>query len=196
MVTGSLNHPKMGRIIPKAVITSPDQTVVYAKMSYKQLQSSSSYSITSKKVKAALAGNTPQADPSMTPMWNLKNSGRHYTGTFIELKGDETLVLKMKESGKNSNIAMSQLSSGSQAYAKMLEKIRSGATDDAEKSTNSEHTVETWESSKGGKTIRATFISLEDGKITLKKESNKTISFAIDLLSEKSQKRAQELDTQ
>jgi len=182
----------MGRTIPKAVITSPDQTVVYAKMSYKQLKSSSSYSITSKKVKAAQKGDIPKPDATMIPMWPLKNSDRYYTGSFIELKENKILVLKMKDGGRQSNIPISKLSEGSQAYARILQEKQTAAQSTTEDSAP-KYTVEAWKSSKGGKVIQGTFVSLEGGKITLKKENDETVTFGIELLSEKSQKRAQEL---
>ena len=184
----------MGNIIPKAVILSPDQRYLYAKLSYPQLKDSKEYYKASKLVKAALEGELTATDPELVPAWNLKNSKSTYTGTFVELQDGKTLILKMKESGKNSRIPLSKLSKGSVAYAEMLEKKRAGVAEEAAKPA--ELGIETWGSSTAGKTIEATFISLVGDKVTLKKKSGKKMSFSLSLLSEDSQERAKLLATQ
>lgn len=194
IVSGAFRHPKIGNIIPKAVILSPDQGYLYAKLSYPQLKDSREYSKASKLVKAALEGELPATDPDLVPAWNLKNSNSAYTGTFVELQDGKTLILKMKESGKNSNIPLSKLSKGSVAYAEMLEKKRAGVAEEAAKPADLG--IETWGSSTAGKTIEATFISLVGDKVTLKKKSGKKMSFSLSLLSEDSQERAKLLATQ
>lgn len=184
----------MGNIIPKAVIVSADQGVLYAKLSYPQLKESKEYSAASKAVKAGLSGEFPMADSTLVPAWSLKNSKSSYTGSFVELKDGKTLVLKMHKSGKNSTIPLSKLSKGSVAYAEMLEERRTGVAE--EKAKPAELEVETWGSSAAGKTIEATFVSLLGDKLTLKKKDGKKVSFSISLLSPESQERATFLGSQ
>ncbi len=197
---GSLQHPKLGMTIPKAVITSPDQMTVYAKMSYKQLKSSKEYSASSKVVKAALDGNPPVADHTIVPRWNLKNTTRGYNGTFIKLmdhpnKGP-SVVLKMKETGKESTISLETLSSGAQAYAKLLGGASSIAQEAETTKSTPTFAEETWESAQNGKSMQATFVSLTGDNITLKKANGQTVTFSTSHLSEKSRQRAEELAEQ
>lgn len=187
MVSGAFRHAKMGRIIPQAVVSSADQTQIFSKMSYNQLKVSSEYSVTSKAVKSALGGEEFQGDSTIVPYWNLKNSMKAYAGPFVELKDDSVLVYQKRDGGANSSIELAKLSAGSQAYARLLESQKSGGT------KSSELTEEFWESAKDGKTIKATFVSLKGDTITLKKDSGKSVSFSVQLLSEKSQTRAKEL---
>lgn len=194
LVSGAFRHPKIGNIIPKAVIMSADQGSLYAKLSYPQLKDAKAYSAASKVVKSALAGELPAADPELVPAWNLKNSRNAYTGRFVELEEGKTLVLKMKKGGKNSRIPLSKLSAGSVAYAEMLEKKRTGVAEEDAKPAALE--IETWGSSTAGKTIEATFVSLVGDKVTLKKKNGKKMSFSLSLLSEDSQQRAQLLGSQ
>lgn len=67
--------------------------------------------------------------------------------------------------------------------------------DQASDKKKSSFALESWESAKAGKIIKGTFISLKGNQITITKENGKTLTFSLDLLSEKSQKRAQELST-
>lgn len=192
IITGCLNSAITGKIIPKAVISSFDQGTVYAKMSYKQLQSSKEYSSTAKVVKLALKGKEPPVDKKVIPNWQVNNDNRFYIGTFVELKNDTKLIIKKTE-GNNTSIPMSKLSPGSQMYARMKEQQRSGAQPAGEKEDSETFSVETWQSSKDGKSIQATFVALKGDKITLKKKSGKSVIFPLSLLSEQSQKRAREL---
>ena len=194
LVAGALNCPKVGRTIPIAVISSPDQKEIYTKLSYSQLKKSKMYSLTSKIVKKALKGEVPPADATVVPMWHLKKSRRYCSGTFVQLDEGESLTIASKKSGGSQKIPLSHLSEGAQAYAKLMELQRTGASaDGGSEEKNTSHTVETWESSKDGKKMKATFISLSDGQITLKKDNGKSITFPLTKLSDKSQQRAKEL---
>jgi len=199
LVIGSLDHTKMGKTIPKAVLCSPDQTQIYTKMSYKQLDVTSEYSKASKLVKAALKGDVPAPDPTTVPAWNLKNVNAYFQGEFIELTKDNVLVCKGMNGG-NRKENLNKFSAGTIAYAKFLQQQKSGEQEEAvtdDENVNPEKTpsftLESWESAKGGKVIKGTFVSLKGDKISITKENGKTSTFALKLLSEKSQKRAREL---
>jgi hypothetical protein len=185
VVIGVLNASSMGNIIPKAVVTSPDQLTYMASMPYKSMKDSKAFRAANTKVKAALAGQSMEAPKDAKFAWTIAGSGRFYKGDFVELKDDKDLVLKSPE-GKPFNVPMAKLTSGAQAYARHL--AGGGEEKPAEKLE-----MEPWESAKGGKTIHATFLSLKGEKITLKKQDGKLASFSISLLSEKSQQRAKEL---
>jgi len=182
MVSGAYYHKSMGRTIPKAVMCSPDQLDIYAKMSYAQLKSSKEYSKTSKVVKAILKGGEVSNDPTILPYWHVKNSKSSYHGHFIIFKN---------EKGGKQQISLAKLSAGANVYAKTLEQKRSGEVVD-KKDQVKEKTMEVWESSEGKK-ISAVFVALEGEKIKLRKKDGKTVHFALSLLSEKSQQRAKEL---
>lgn len=185
MVMGVLNADSMGNIIPKAVVTSPDQMTYMASMPYKSMKDSKAFRAANNKVKAALAGDTIAKPADAKYVWTLTGSGRFYRGDFVELKDDKELVLKSPE-GKTFKVPMAKLTAGTQAYARHL----AGGGD---KEATEKPQMEPWESAKGGQTIHATFLSLKGGKITLKKSNGKLLTFSLSLLSEKSQQRAKEL---
>jgi len=192
LVAGALRHPKLGNTIPKAVIFSPDQGVLYAKLSYGQLKESREYTAASKLVKAALEGEIPITDAELIPVWHLKNSNNAYSGTFVELQKGKTLILK--KGGADFSVPLSKLSAGSIAYAEMLEKKRTDVVEEEMKPAKLG--IETWRSSTEGKTIEATFVSLVGDKVTMKKKGGKEMSFSLSLLSADSQERAKFLGEQ
>lgn len=185
VVMGVLTAKSMGNIIPKAVVTSPDQMTYMASMPYKSMKDPKAFRAANAKVKDGLAGLTIPKPGDAKYVWTISGSGRFYRGAFVELKDDKDLVLKSPE-GKQFNVPMAKLTRGTQAYARHL--AGGGEEKSAEKPQ-----MEPWESAKGGQTIHATFLSLKGDKITLKKQNGKLATFSIARLSEESQKRAKEL---
>lgn len=186
VTAGALYAKSMGNIIPKVVVTSSDQMTYMASISYKKMNEKS-FRAANAQVKAGLAGESAPTLEDAYECWLIASNGRYHTGEFTELK-DDKLILKSPQ-GKNIKIRMSKLTAGAQEYA----RLRAGSGSEEESVTTEEPEVEAWGSSKGGKSMRATFISLDGEMITLKKEGGKTITFKLSLLSEESQQRAKEL---
>ena len=187
VTAGALYAKSMGNTIPKVVVTSSDQMTYMASISYKKMDEKS-FRAANAQVKAGLAGESAPTLERAYECWVVASNGRYYTGEFTELKDDKTLMLKSPQ-GKDMKISMSQLTAGAQEYA----RLRAGGGSEEESVTTEEPEVEAWGSSKGGKSMRATFISLDGEMITLKKEGGKTITFKLSHLSEESQQRAKEL---
>jgi len=195
-VYGAFYEKSMGRIYPKAVITSPDQFHVFALMNHKQLEKTSAYSKVSKITKEALKGNLPKVNPVTVLKWSVKGTDRHLEGTFIKLVDDKKLFLKV--GGKEYGNKLEEFGEGAQAYARYLSgagnKEKSDVADNKQDGQKGAFVPEIWESSTNGKTIKATFVSLNNDKITLKLTNGKLVTFSLDKLSEKSQQRAKALN--
>lgn len=187
VVVGALNTASMGRTIPKAVVTSPDQNSFYASITYKQMKEPKNFRKANKQIKAALGGEQVEIPKDLVHNWVQSGSRTRYLGSFVEMKDDKNLVLKLTN-GKNYSIPLAKLSAGSKAYARML--AGGGAGEGASKEEKTQ--TEPWTNTKG-KVIQARFISLKDGKITLAMKNGKSVTFDLALLSEESQKRAKEL---
>ncbi|WP_435896110.1 hypothetical protein [Oceaniferula spumae] len=191
IVGGGLGDPKMGNLIPKAVVVSPDMTTMYGSIAYKQMKASKNFTELNKKVEAALEGKPAGAQPE--PQWYVKaGKGSFYKGNMVNLKknkkNQQIIVLK-ERSGKVLNVPLGKLTPLAQKMA--LGQVADKADD--KPSAAAELEMESWESAKGGKSIKATFVSLSGGKITLKKDNGQEVTFDLTLLSDKSQSRAREL---
>jgi len=185
VVIGALNAKSMGNTIPMAVVTSSDQMTYMTSVSYEGMKDSKAFRNANTMVKEALAGTPASKPEDAHDCWTVAKNGGFYTGSFVELESEETLILESPK-GKSMRVPMAKLSSGAQSYARAL-------ANSEEESTTEELEIESWESAKGGNSISATFISLNDEMITLQKENGKTVTFKLSLLSANSQERAKEL---
>jgi len=176
----------MGEIYPQAVIASPDQCQVYALMNHKQLEKTSEYSKVSKITKEALKGNLPKVNPVPKLDWGIKGTQGSLTGTFVKLEDNKKLFLKIK--GKEYGNDFKEFNEGVHTYVKYLTEVAN-----KQKVQKNAYVPEIWESSKNGKTIKATFVSLINDKITLKLTTGKLVTFSLDKLSPKSQEKAKSL---
>ncbi|MCP5536821.1 MAG: hypothetical protein H7A51_11405 [Akkermansiaceae bacterium] len=191
VVVGGLYANSMGRTIPKVVVASPDQTQLFAAMSYAQTKNEKAFRTVDALVKAALAGDVKGGPKDAIEKWPLLKSGNMYTGRFVEFKEDKNLLILKANKGKPMKIPFQKLSAGSKAYARLM---AAGGPEAAKPQAPADgYPIESWESAKGGKSIQARFVSLQDGKITLKKSDGSQVTFSLTLLSEKSQQRANEL---
>lgn len=185
----------MGKIYPQAVVSPSDQFHVYAQMNHNQLEKSSEYSKVRKITKEALKGNLPAPNPTTILTWSVKGSPGGLTGSFVKLLDNKRLFLKVK--GREYGNDMKEFGEGAQAYARYLsaagEDVAPDVADKKQEDQKKAYIPEEWKSSKNGKTIKATFVSLEDGKITLKMTNGKTVTFSLDKLSQESQERAETL---
>lgn len=182
---GVLNASSMGNTIPKAVVTSADQLTYMASMPYKRMSDSKAFREVNKGIKEALAGKKVEKPKDAEYNWMISGVSRFYKGDFVEVKDDKFLMIKPAK-GKAIKVPLAKLSTGAQAYARL--RAGAGAAPAAE-----EPGMESWESAKGGKTIEASFVSLSGGKITLKKQGGKIVTFNLSLLSDQSRQRAKEL---
>ncbi len=188
VVMGALSAKSMGPYIPKFVVTSTDQMTYMTSLAYKKMNDKA-FRAANAQVKEGLAGSPVPKPKDAYDCWTIASNGRHYVGEFVELKNSKTLILKSPRD-KKMKIPMSELTLGAQKYARFL----SGSGQESTPKEKAE--IEEWQSAQGGKSIRATFISLNGELITLRKEDGKTLTFKLSLLSEESQQRAEKLSGQ
>ncbi|MEM1008365.1 MAG: SHD1 domain-containing protein [Myxococcota bacterium] len=185
VVTGALYAKSMGNIIPKAVVTSPDQKTYMASIAYKSMKDSKSFRDANKQVKSVLDGAVVEVPKDLVYAWTIRGKRSFVVGEFMELKDDKTVLLKTPN-GRTRKMSLDQLTPGCGAYARVM----AGGGD--EEVSSGKRELEPWTNTKG-KQIHARFISLKDGKIRLEQMNGKVVTFSISLLSEESQKRAKEL---
>ena len=190
VVIGGLQAKSMGKYIPKAVITSADQSTYFASVAYEEMKESKSFKDAINSAEKGLDGQAPGMPEDAEYRWIVKNTSRFYTGSFVEVtthkKKGELLVLKKPE-GKKVHIPTSELATGALAYAHSMNAKAKKAK------AHAAIVEESWESAEGGKIINATFVKLQERKITLKMQNGKEMTFDVSKLSKESQKRAREL---
>ena len=178
----------VGHMIPKVVVTSPDQRAYIASMSCKSMGKSKSFNIVNDKIEQALAGGDLSLPKGFFPFWSLANKKGFLPGRFVSLKNDSIVFVKQPD-GKTRKIAMKKLSPASQAYA------RAFGAPAKPKEAPVTYEMESWTNAKG-KSIEGKFVSLNGGKISLEKPDGEIVTFDVSLLSEASRKRAEELAKQ
>lgn len=187
-VSSGFNAPGMSNTIPKVIITSPDMMTVWKILDYPDLQKDRTFSDVSKTITAICAGTaTPELAKDAVLYWYLPSSSRKYIGSFEKIDDKGRVVLKL--SGGFQAFTEKELCAGAINYARNLAGKTSENSDSVEAIAFKE---EKWTSSDG-KTLVATFVSLIDGKITLRKTTGKDSTFSIKRLSQESRKRAEEL---
>ena len=124
LVCGSLRGRNMGVTVPKVVVTSPDQTSVYAKMPYLRLVSPDSYTSVTNLVQLARDGKPPKPDPNTIPIWHHRGGYSTYYGSFSKLADSKTLLITINPSGTTAEIPLQDLSQGAQEYARTMEQKR------------------------------------------------------------------------
>jgi hypothetical protein len=190
VVTG-FSEEKMGKIIPKAVITSPDMSELWGQMSYQDLKQDAPYRGLRKQVDAILKGEAKPDHPADRFIyWPLKGKGSFYIGSFVGLDDKGGLRLKMLEGNKLQTIPLDRLSDPCASLALKLAS-REAATGPVDAAGGS-HAIEAWTGSNG-KTLQARFVSLEGDSITLEMEDGKTHTLPLERLDEASQLRAKAL---
>jgi hypothetical protein len=193
VVITALDFSKLGRTIPLAAITSPDMNVLWMSIDYPELQQKKTYTKVKKRIDGILKGEIA-AEPDRDAMiwWKAKGAIKGWLGRFVELDEKGRLVIKRKD-GHLAKFTPDRLDPVALAYAKFL---AGQSADPGENGAASQAPAapveEDWESNDG-KTIRATFVSLAGGKITLRKSNGKQFTFSLSRLSEKSQARVREL---
>jgi len=189
IVSGAFGTPQMGTTIPKLVAVSPAEDVVWADMSYKQLQSEKGLKTAARSVAAIGKGDAEAPEISdFVPFWSITGKeGYRYAGNFEKLEG-ETLHLKLTND-KTTKVNLSSLTPAAVAYAKKMAGQTSASEKAEEDSAELVHSEESWTNTKGS-SLRGTFVSLNGNKITLKLANGKESTFDLSLLSEESQTKA------
>ncbi len=190
VVTG-LSEKKMGNIIPKAVITSPDMLEMWGQMKYDDIKVEGSYRGIKKQVDAILKGEAKPENPPDRPIyWPIKGSNEYYIGAFVELGDNGGLRLKMESNGKISTIPLERLTENCAVLARTL----AGREPAAKPQPNDREApaMESWTGSNG-KTLQARFVSLADDKVTLEMEDGKTYTMPLERLAGSSRERATKL---
>lgn len=193
-VTGLEKTKLAGGSIPKVVFTSADQTEFYGALGYKSKDGRRAIRKLKAQVKEAQAGEIKVDLPKdFREMWTLKIPNSVYFAEMIELKNGKELLLKLDKRDGVYTYDLDQFVKGTRDYARTLAAKAAKANEELEKPEKLEVlTYEEW-TNKSGKSILARFVNLKDGEIEMEREAGDVIKFSVDLLSEKSQKRARKL---
>ena len=116
----------------------------------------------------------------------MRVDGRHYRGRFVEVK-EGRLHVESEKFGKGS-LPLGELSPGSLAFAKQLAGMK--AKPEPEEPVGQK--VESWTSSDG-KVVKARFVSLKGGELTVETASGKSYTFPLGRLDKNSQAKAKQL---
>jgi hypothetical protein len=195
---GFLND-KVGSTIPFAVISSPDQTVRYAEITYKTLSAEAQ---TPKIITEAVEkmATTKSAIPSDTDQLVIFSSGGRYSSLYLtEVVSDTEFKFSRQPNmaGKGKIWDTTKGNPGLRRFAKRVMKIKSEVAN-AERQKRIDELMPKFEAERWtnteGKIVQATFISLIDGNITIEVPRRKNpITFPLTKLNEASQDRAKEL---
>ncbi len=189
LVVAELVDPKLGRVIPQAVVTSADMDVTWSTLTYDVLKQERGYREVNRKLKAIRKGEvTVERNPDQILRWQLKGRNSGYTGSFVGIDSKGRLEFKDK-SGKVYRKPMNVFAESAANFARFLagqEAASGGAVSDVV------YGIEPWTSSDG-KVIQAKFVSLGDDKVTLETDKGKSYTLPLSRLSEDSRERAREL---
>jgi len=175
-VRGAFRSEGMGNTIPKVVVSSPDQLDIWGKLDYREMFDDDNFDDLEDAVRAILEGEGKPIETGVY-WWSLQSKDGYYSGRFVDF--DE-------ESDK--------VAPGSIAYGKALarreaERVAQEHIEEARAAI----THEEWQSADG-RTIRAKFLSLEGGELTIEmKDSGREYSLPLERLSEASRERAREI---
>lgn len=185
----ALKDDLMGNTIPWAVVMNSDLSSQLAAVRHGEMLDDKAYRDANKKVKSALVApvdtEAAPAMPTKDIRWPSQNIRSAWIGKFQEVKGD-TLILTHLGTAKN--IPLNMLSEPSQKYALSLQKLKEAPVAAAVISAGEE----VW-TNASGKTITATFESMDNDAVKLKLADGKVSRVPLKSLSEASQKRAWEL---
>ena len=191
-VVTALRKPTMGTFDPRLVLMSADLTETFAALGNKELvgnDARDTYRDLKETMRTKLAAWKPSGKPPADEFIWIRTDGRHYRGRFVEVK-DAKLHVESTKFGKGS-LRLEELSPASRAYAEQLASVGTPQAQNSGKG-ESEPKFENWTSSDG-KVVKARFISLQDGKLTVETATGKSYTFPLDRLGEKSQARAKAL---
>lgn len=185
----ALNSEVTGRIIPRLAVASPNLGSVWATMRYENLKDSRALRGLRGTVTDIAEGRAgaPETDP--VQRWTLKD-GRFYQGTFLGIEGDQ-LALKVRDSGNEVRLPLSEYAPGTILYAKTL----AGHGDPAPEhsgTTEAADVIHEW-SSSDGRILRAAFVGLDGSTLSLRGEGGETFRVELARLNEASRAQARSL---
>jgi len=194
---GFLND-KVGKTYPFAVIASPDQTIRFAELSFKDLSAKANAADAVAAAVEKMESSQSAMPDSATQIAIFLKGGRYSTLYITEVISDTEFKFSMKPNstgGKVYNIA--DKSEGVKNYMKRLMELKSEALnakrEEMAKELMPKFELEPWTNTEG-KAIKATFVSLTGEDITLAMPRKKNPStFPLTKLNEASQTRAKEL---
>ena len=190
LVMTGLQTKAMGNIIPKVAVTSPDMGQLWAQISYKDMGNDRTFRDTRKKVDAIQEGEAEPPDPKeMVIYWPLKGTDRRYAGRFRGLQGDDKLMLELEGENRVSHIPLNRFTEESVAFARLLAGSKAGQ-EIAAGSPEKEPEYEEWTGSNG-KVLRARFMGISGGSVTLQTEDGKSYTLPLDRLDKESQVKAE-----
>lgn len=170
-----------GKIIPRLAVASPDLGSVWATMTYDEIKGGRKFRDLRGTVNDIATGRVSAPEADSVQRWTLTD-GRFYQGTFVRLEG-ERLVLKIRDSGNEVDLPLTDYAPGTIAYAKTVASREAGSTS-AESAGNKE-AIHEWTSAEG-KVLKATFVSLDGTTLTLRNERAEPVRLDLDRLNEAS----------
>jgi hypothetical protein len=189
VVMTAFNEQKMGHVYPKVVITSPDMKAIAAQLNNKDMNSSSMYSNAKKQLDTLLKSSTsPELNIDRVTHWKSSNSSGFYIGTYLGMKNEKTVNLKLTSDGKTYAMDLGRFNPSTVAFIKELAENKNP------KSPAVNYVIEGWKGSNGT-VIQAKFVSLEDDKITLEMKDGKTHTLPLEKLEQSSQDKAKSYAT-
>ena len=186
VVTG-LRGATMGTFDPRVVVLSADLTQTFATVGSEKIVGNparDTYRNLRKSMRKKLDGWKPSGKPPAGELIWVRANGRHYRGRFVEVR-EGRLHVESEKFGKGS-VALKELSSASLAFAQQLLASAKSEPEPAGRK------LESWTSSDG-KSVKARFVNLNDGRLTVETEEGKSYTFPLGRLDPKSQARAREL---
>jgi len=193
-VRGAFRSEGMGNTIPKVVVSSPDQLDIWGKLDYREMFDDDNFDDLEDAVRAILEGEGKPIETGVY-WWSLQSKDGYYSGRFVDFDEEsDKVVLQKPDEARRYRVAMSRLAPGSIAYGKALarreaERVAQEHIEEARAAI----THEEWQSADG-RTIRAKFLSLEGGELTIEmKDSGREYSLPLERLSEASRERAREI---
>ena len=202
--TQGFSEKLAGTTYPMLVIVSPDQTVRYDSLSNKELYNK-------KRLKAALTTSLEKIKthkptlPGKDELIMCMMIGKpgfcktFYLGGVID---ENTMLATRKKGGNMKKISIKGYTDGTKIYIKTLMGVKK-----AQEQLKWEKKLaelmptleeEEWKNNKG-KTIKGTFVSLQEGLITISMKRHgkaKSVTFALDKLGDASQVRAKKIADQ
>lgn len=187
----------MGNYIPKAVLTSPNNTEIWGDIAYRQINKKSLKALAKSVKKIANGELEPE---SFTELFFPNKNGKlgfGWTGTPKFIK-DNRIFLK-KEDGSNISIGKSSVFDHSwQAAKRMIGSNQPAAASKPKQNTirlEQESNFTSWRN-KEGKTISAKFLKLKENELTLHHSNGKIFTISLNNLAPDSITKAKALASQ
>jgi len=197
VVNAGFSPDLVGSTFPMLVICSPDQTVCYTQLSNKDLHSSRALR-KAKETAVSMYRKHTSGFPKPDQKLNFEHKDGYQLKIYVgEILSETTFMGAYKKGNEMEQMNTDKYTDGAKNYIKLLflkkgEKKKTKQEEEINKMIP-KLVVENWKN-KNGKTVKAKFVSLKHGEITLDIAGrSKPVTFSVNLLDKTSQKRAKEI---